>query len=125
MSHDGQGGHEVEFLVDDGDAGAAGVERIAEWRRPAVDVDACRARAESAPASTLMSVLLPAPFSPEQRQHFAGVQGQIDAAQRVHAGIRFGDAVHRGRSGVSAEAFRMFTISSYAALSGKAPKGRQ
>ena len=90
---DRQRRHEVELLINDRDAGAARVEGVANRHGLAVDVDAASIRQDGA-GKDLDERALAGAVLAQEREDFAGVQRQIDAAQGMHAGVRFVDGVH-------------------------------
>ncbi len=76
----GQARDEIEFLVDDRDAGAARVVRAVKSHRATVDLDRARVGAMGA-AQHLHQGAFSGAIFPQQRQHLAGSEREVDSAQ--------------------------------------------
>ena len=93
---DRQQRHQRQFLVDDDDAERFAVVDVAEAALLAVDRRSRRrsCRAGRRRSSTFISVDLPAPFSPTRAWISPASHGEVDVAQRLHAGEALADAAH-------------------------------
>ena len=85
--------HEVELLVDDGDAGPAGVERRGDGRTDAVDPDRARV-GRVGPRQDLDEGALAGAVLAQEGQDLAASQVQVRLLQGMDAGKRFLDPVH-------------------------------
>ena len=83
---------EIDFLIDRADAEGLRLAGRADLRPGGRRGGSRLRRRASAPVRILISVDLPAPFSPMQRVDFAGLDPKIDLLQRPHAGKRLRDS---------------------------------
>jgi hypothetical protein len=77
--------HEIDLLIDGADTQYPRHRRTVDLHRPAVDADLARVAAEGA-GQQLDQRRFAGPVLAQQRMHFAGMEGEVDAAQRQHAG---------------------------------------
>ena len=91
--HHRQVGHEVEFLIDDGDAQLLGVVGVANLHRLAVDGD--RAAVDCVDAGEdLHQRGLAGPVLADQAENLAAADLKVHIFERLHAGERLGDSLH-------------------------------
>ena len=91
---DRQVGDQRQFLEDAGDAGRVGGGRRGERDRAAPSSSMRPSSGATTPAMILISVDLPAPFSPSTAWMRPASTVEIGILQRAHAAVALGDALH-------------------------------
>jgi hypothetical protein len=91
---DAQPGHQVQLLVDGGDAGLVSGLRRAERRGSAIEGDLAGVR-QVGPREHLDQRRLAGPVLAEQAVHLAGGDVEVHPVQRAHPGELLDDAPHR------------------------------
>ena len=95
--------HQVQLLVDHGDARGDGIGRVVEKHVLPVDAEMAGAGQVRATERFEQRALAGAIFA-KQRVHAAGADGEAHILQRAHPGIRFGDAAKFQRRRAAAAA---------------------
>ena len=95
----GQFGNQIEFLVDDRDAGALGVLNAREANRRALDPDLA-VIVDVHAGEDLHQCRFAGAVLAHEGVDFAAPQVEVDVAQRRHAGEGFGDAFRFKDDGV-------------------------
>ena len=97
----GQLGNQVEFLVDDRDAGALRVLNAGEENRRALDPDLA-VIVDVHSGEDLHQGRLARAILPHESMDLAAHEIEVDVAQRCHSGKSFGDAAGLEHNGVAA-----------------------